>query len=285
MEIAESSQTKAGRLRTNPMIRMVTGLSFFLLASCTPLINRVAFHPEMAREVAPDYAPSGVEQRFIMTPDKVRLRCLLVRDMASHYAALYFHGNASNIDQNFEDLLHLSKMGLTVFGVEYRGFGPNQGHPSEKGVYADGLAAFRYVVDSLGFDEKHVFLIGVSLGTTVAEKTAMGKDIAGLVLVAPLTTGKAYAWIHGLGLLALAAGNSFDNTGNIRKIKCPLLVIHGSDDRLIPISMGKRVFANATCQKEFVEIKGGHHEDLSTLDPEKYWGSIEKFVNTITTSR
>jgi abhydrolase domain-containing protein 17 len=281
MEIAGSSRTRAGRPWNNATTRVVTGLSFFLLVSCTPLINRVAFHPEMAREVAAGHTPSGVEQRFITTPDKVRLRCLLVRDTASHYAALYFHGNASTIDQNLEDLLQISKMGLTVFGVEYRGFGQNQGHPSEKGVYADGLAGFRYVVDSLKFDAENIFIIGVSIGTAVADKTAAGNDIAGLVLVAPLTTGRSYAWIHGLGLLALAAGSSFDNKDNIRKIKCPLLVIHGSDDRLIPVSMGKKVFANATCQKEFVEIKGGHHDDLSIVDPEEYWGSIERFFNAV----
>jgi uncharacterized protein len=266
-------------LSTSNRLKAIPGFCIAFFIFCTPLINTVAFHPEMSRNVSAGPIPPEVTQRYIVTADKVRLRCFLVRDTGERFAALYFHGNSSTIDQNLDDLLRMSTLGLNIFCVDYRGFGKSQGRPSEKGVYIDGLTAYRYMEDSLGFAQKNIFIIGISIGTAVAINTALGKNLAGIVLVAPLTSGKAYARTHGFGLLSLAAAKSFDNADKIKGIQCPLLVIHGSEDRLIPVSMGRKVFENAPIHKEFVEIKGGHHADLSSYDDE-YWGSIDEFIKS-----
>lgn len=274
-------RTKWGFLQCPMQTKAICAIAVCIVQQCTAVINSIAFHPDTSNRSSPARIPPGITERFITTSDNVRLQCYITGDTASSYAALYLHGNAGNNDRQVGDLFGLAKMDLRVVGVDYRGFGKSAGRPSENGVYLDGAAALRFVRDSLGYLEKNIFVIGSSLGTAVAVNTVRRKTVAGLVLVAPLTTGRAYARALGFGLLSLIAGHSFDTMSKIRDITSPLLVIHGTDDRLIPISMGREVYRAAATKKEFVEIEGGHHGDLAFVDSTAYWGAIFTFVATI----
>lgn len=269
-------------MRYIPFLRRMNALVPVVLVfslQCGVIVNSIAFHPDASSLFSHDRLPRGIEERFITSSDGIRLQCYIVRDTGKTYAALYCHGNSGNNDWQISDLVSISKMGLTVVSVDYRGFGKSSGRPSEKGIYLDAMAGFLYVVDSLKVKESNIFIIGSSLGTAAAINTARNKDIAGLVLVAPFTTGKAYADAHGFGALALAAVHSFDNMSKIGEIQCPLLVIHGTRDEIIPFSMGKALFTQANTRKTFVAIDGGHHGDLAVVDENKYWGAISDFIN------
>ncbi len=107
--------------------------------------------------------------------------------------------------------------------------------------------------------------------------TAANSDIAGLVLVTPLTTGKELGKASGLGVFANFAGKSFNNLEKCDKIRCPVLIIHGTRDEVIPYSMGFKVFETIQSQKSFVSIENGNHNRLEYYS-EQYWNSIEEFI-------
>lgn len=133
------------------------------------------------------------------------------------------------------------------------------------------------MTDSLHFNPDSILVLGRSIGTTVAMNTAANSDIAGLVLVTPLTTGKELGKASGLGVFANFAGKSFNNLEKCDKIRCPVLIIHGTRDEVIPYSMGFKVFETIQSQKSFVSIENGNHNRLEYYS-EQYWNSIEEFI-------
>jgi len=222
--------------------------------------------------------PPEVREIYIETDDKESLQSYLVLAQQSNCLLIFFHGNAGNMGHRLSDILRLNKFGINILGVDYRGYGKSTGKPSEEGIYLDGQAAYKYAIEQLGFQPKNIFILGRSIGTTVAIQIAQGKELAGLILVSPLTSGKAHAKAQGLGLFAFIAGDSFNNISRISNVICPLLVIHGENDKVIPFAMGKEIFQKAKVGKTFISIEGAGHNDLSTIGSRKYWGAIKNFI-------
>jgi fermentation-respiration switch protein FrsA (DUF1100 family) len=249
------------------------------LSGCAPLVNKLAFFPDTADTLSVKDLPRNVQEVYINEGSKVRIQCYLLPCPGAKNIVLYFPGNAGNIGYRLPELAKLRADSIAVMGVGYRGYGKSTGRPSEKGIYKDAEAAFRYACDSLGFSQEHIFIMGRSIGTTAAINVAMNKHIAGLILVTALTNGRAYASAHGLALISFLAGAAFDNLGKVKRLTCPVLVIHGTIDGTIPYSMGRKVFeAIHSQQKKFVTIEGGDHNDLDDKDPKKYWGEIREFL-------
>jgi pimeloyl-ACP methyl ester carboxylesterase len=238
----------------------------------------LAFFPTRIDSAAVQPLPEGVREVFITTPDRQCLQCFLIRGDRNARALIYFHGNAGTIYDRLPELLRLSHAGLDVLGVGYRGYGKSTGRPSERGLYRDGEAALAFAHDTLGFAADKVFVMGRSIGTTVATYVAERRAPAGVILVTPFTTGREYAAVHGLSSVAFLAGSAFDNVSRCRRIASPVLVIHGRDDEVVPFAMGARVHELLTCSKRLVDIPGAHHNDLEYINPRAYWGAIDEFV-------
>jgi hypothetical protein len=179
----------------------------------------------------------------------------------------------------FPEFNMFAKMNINLFCISYRGFGKSTGRPSEKGVYTDGFAAYDYVLDTLTFNKDSILVLGRSIGTAVAINTAVNRNIKKLILVTPFTTGKEYASAHGLGFWTFLVGNPFDNSSKCSRINSNVLILHGTNDEVIPFAMGQNIFNKLNCMKSFITIDGGHHNDLEYVDSTSYWGSISNFVN------
>lgn len=227
------------------MLRCLLLVAVMLTAACSSVVNRVAFQPERVFTVDDALLPPGVQRVFIPTAGGERLEALVVRpaDPGSNLV-LYFHGNAGNLSQRLHDLGSIARTThATVFGVSYRGYGASTGRPSERAIYQDGAAAVRYATVELGFSEPQIFLFGVSLGSAVAVHTAMDRELAGVILITPMTSGRELARAHHQGSLAWLAGNAFDSLSKVSRLRAPVLVIHGTLDEVIPFRMGQELFA------------------------------------------
>lgn len=251
------------------------------MAGCKFIVNQLAFYPDPVDRLSKPRLPPGIEERFIDTDDGVEIQLLYLPSPDSARVLIYFHGNAGNIYHRAPDLLQLQRFGINVVGVSYRGYGKSEGTPSEEGIYRDGEAVFNYVTDTLGFSKSNIIMLGRSIGTTVAINCAKDRAIGGLILVTPLTSGKAHAKAVGLGLISSLAGDAFDNLSKIKDIKVPLLVIHGTDDRVIPFAMGKQLFDSAQTKKQFIKIAGGGHNNLQANYRQVYWPAISGFIQQL----
>lgn len=257
---------------------LISFFSIVILHGCKLLVNKMTFHPDNANVLSTDQLPSNVQEIFIETEDQVKIQSYFIPNKSSEKILIYFHGNAGNICHRLPDLMQISNFGINVLGISYRGYGKSQGKPSEKGIYIDGEATLNYAIQRLDFSINNITLLGRSIGTTVAINTSQNLNIGGLILVTPLTSGKDHAQAAGLGFISFLAGDSFNNIDKIVHVSCPILVIHGTQDNIIPFEMGKRIYNKAKTKKQFVKIEGADHNNLSTKYKERYWPPIYEFM-------
>lgn len=191
------------------------------------------------------------------------------RTVALHYPAdpgartvVVFHGNGETIFDNVDHATALTRRGLGVLLVEYRGYGVTYGSPpTEEMLYEDGEAAIAYLRRER-VPEGSVALWGWSLGSAVAAEMARRGHGARLVLLAPFTSitamGRRFAPVLPVSLLMTHRLDTLSKAGAIAQ---PTVVVHGDADELIPFAMGEAV-ARAIPGARLVRIAGGHHADL-----------------------
>lgn len=258
------------------------GIILTMLApGCTSVVNRVAFQPDRNYTVSDDLLPPSVRRVFISTDDEERLEALIVTpETRATKLIVYFHGNAGNIAQRVPQLQDFAATtGAMVLGLGYRGYGSSTGRPSERGIYRDGEAALHYVKTELAFTDSQIVLCGVSLGSVVAVNTAMDRELAGVILVTPMTSARELARDHDRGSVAWMAGGAFDSLSKVLRLRAPALVIHGTLDEVIPYRMGQELFAAIPTPKRFVTIQGARHNDVAYVNPREFWSAIGGFVS------
>ena len=261
------------------LLGLITLTCLLIGSNCKQVVNKFAFHPDKKNVIPSDNLPRNVQEIYIETIDNIKIQSYLIPDNSSDKLLIYFHGNSGNIRNRLQDLIRLNSFGINVLGIGYRGYGKSQGKPSEDGIYIDGKSALDYATDDLGFKEEDIIIFGRSIGTTVAINVSQNIRINRLILVTPLTSGKDYAEASGLGFISSLAGDSFDNINKIAKVSCPILVIHGSHDNVIPFEMGEAIFNKAQSKKMFINIEGANHNNLSTKYRNNYWPPIFMFIN------
>ncbi|MBN1981690.1 MAG: alpha/beta hydrolase [Chitinivibrionales bacterium] len=261
-------------------ITIVFLLMVSLMTGCGPIINHFSFSPDKGNTLTLQALPPKVKVVYLTTEDSVKLRCYFLPQQRSDRVLVYFPSGERNIDLKLDELEEFRKLGLNVFGVGYRGFGRSDGQPSEQGIYRDGDAVMRFVMNSLGFNKKKIFICGRSVGSTVALNSASLAKFAGIILITPLTTGREYVKSQGLGVLSFFAGNSFDNYSKCQNIVSPVLMIHGTQDDVVPLETAKTLFGSIIGKKKkFVAIEGGAHTNIELVNPREYWRSIRNFIS------
>lgn len=178
---------------------------------------------------------------------------------------VYFHGNAGHIGHRAERVRPYVEAGFGAVLVEYRGYGGNPGRPTEDGLYADARAALDFLAQRDVTPERLVFY-GESLGSAIAVQMAVERDCAGLVLEAPFTSVAAVAqsryWMFPVRHLVR---DKFDSLAKIGSVRCPLLVMHGEADAVVPIRYGRELFAAAREPKESKWFADGTHTNFDEL--------------------
>lgn len=175
---------------------------------------------------------------------------------------LYFHGNGGHVGDRSAIAGALHRAGYGVLLAGYRGYGGNPGSPTEQGLMTDGRAWADWLVER-GVSGRKLVFYGESLGTGVAVQMAAERNAAGLVLQSPYTSitdvaAAAYPFLP-VRLLLL---DRFDSLGRIPEIRAPLLVVHGERDSVVPVALGRRLFAAAPEPKTGVWPPQADHMDL-----------------------
>lgn len=254
-------------------------LGVLIMASgCEFLLNRMAFHPDRTFKTE---VPPGIEEVRLSTADGLSLLGLYAPQPGAQRIVVYLHGNAGNVYHRIPELLRLRDMGVAVLGVSYRGYSDSQGSPSEAGISLDGRAGVAYCTSVLGFAESDVVLLGRSIGSAAAVDTAVDSGVGGVILVTPMTSARALAARMGLGFLAPLAGNALDNLSKIGRIGCPLLIVHGDADEIVPFSMGRELYEAAEPPKRFVAVPRAGHNTLSLAFSQTYSDAVQEFLRSL----
>lgn len=262
------------------VMRHLAGISVMLVTLFAALqvvgliaINKLMFHPEMVTDgydaTLPGYEDIGT--------NGVRIAALVRGPAKGCKAFIYCHGNAEDITSSASALDAFAAKGYTVAAVDYPGYGLSAGTPTEDGCYRNVHRLYDWLLEERGFRAEDIVVIGFSIGTGPATELAATRKVGGLVLEAPyLSAPRAVTRIR---LLAI---DPFPNVAHIRDINCPLLIIHGTDDRIVPFSQGKALFEHAVEPKRFVQVSGAGHVDfIDAMGADAYEKLIVEFVGKV----
>ena len=142
--------------------------------------------------------------------------------------------------------------------VSYRGYSRYKVEPTEAGLRTDARTAYDWLAQR--YPPSRLVLYGESLGTGVAVRLATERRVAGLILDAPFTAASDVARLHFWYLpVDWLMQDRFSSLELIGEIGAPLLILHGDKDRVVPITLGERLFAAAPEPKRFIRLPGGSH--------------------------
>jgi fermentation-respiration switch protein FrsA (DUF1100 family) len=268
------------------MMRVVGTLAVaggIFLALLSPLAERVIFQPSPGVDLQPAQLGLAAESIFLEADDGVRIHAFFVPGAAarvSQRAMLFLHGNAGNASHRLPNAAALANLGADVLLLDYRGYGLSDGRPSEVGVYADARAGLSHLIASRGIPSERIVVFGRSLGGAVAVELAQERQLAGLVLESTFTSVDDMAR-RMVGPLATLFGGGFPSVERISRLRAPLLFFHGDRDEIVPIELGRALFAAAPEPKRFEVITGAGHNDTVQVGGDAYLAQIGRFLDEV----
>jgi uncharacterized protein len=198
---------------------------------------------------------------------------------------LYLHGNSANVSKEAERASLFHKLGLSIFLIDYRGFGESTGDfPSEAQVYEDAEAAWQYLIQKQKTRPEEIFIYGHSLGGAIAIELALHHpEIPGLIVESAFTKAIELAvenwWTHYIPL-DLLFNQRFDSMRKVESLKMPILFIHGTADAMIPHPMSQQLFATATSPKKLLLIPQGDHDHNYKIGGSRYLEAFRAFLES-----
>jgi fermentation-respiration switch protein FrsA (DUF1100 family) len=207
----------------------------------------------------------GSEEVSFRTEDGLRLAGWFVRGVPGAATVLVFNGNAGDRSARAPLAAALARAGVSVLLFDYRGYGGNPGSPSETGLAADARAARDYLDSRPDVRPGSIVYFGESLGAGVAIGLAVERPPAALVLRSPFTSladvgRRHYPYLPVRQLLK----DRYDSIGRIAAVRCPILIVAGGADGIVPAEQSRRLHGAAPATR-YVEIPGAGHNDLALL--------------------
>jgi fermentation-respiration switch protein FrsA (DUF1100 family) len=223
--------------------------------------RRLMYFPDATRVAPASFALTGVEERVLRTPDGEAVVAWYGPAAPGRPTLLYFHGNAGNLANRSERLRKYLARGIGVFIMSYRGYSGSTGTPSEPANVADAKLAYDALAAE-GVAPEDIVLYGESLGSGVAVQVAAEKRVGGIILDAPYTSivdvaAGAYPFFPVRPFLL----DRYETLKHLPAVRASLLVIHGEEDGVIPVDMGRAVYTAANAPKQIVTFPGAGHSD------------------------
>lgn len=246
--------------------------------------ERMLFAPFRKIHATPAALKLDFEDLTLKSTDKVTINAWFVPAKKASQTILYCHGNGGNLSNYLGPIASFHSMGCNVLALDYRGYGKSSGTPSEKGFYDDAKTAWTYLVETRKIPPEQIIVVGWSLGGAVAAQLASTQKPGGLILESSFTQVRDMARVRmpfipeGAAILD-EVRNEFATLEYVTRIHCPLLVIHSSQDRMVPFAQGQAIFKAAPDPKTFLKVTGSHNGGCVN-DP-KYFPGIRTFLESV----
>ncbi|MBD2014764.1 alpha/beta hydrolase [Microcoleus sp. FACHB-53] len=212
----------------------------------------------------------------VTTHDQIQLSAVYLPNPASQYTIVYIHGNAEDLGDIQPVLQSLQKIGFSVFAYDYRGYGTSEGKPSERHAYRDIETVYNYLIQQLGVPAQKIIAFGRSVGGGSAVDLASRQPLAGLIMESSFTS--AFRVVIPFPLLPF---DKFSNLNKIKKVKCPVLIMHGKADEIIPFQHGQKLLAAANEPKFSLWVDEASHNDLMWVAGDQYAAALRKFAQLV----
>ena len=234
----------------------------------------VIFFPE---KLSRDYRYSfqgNYEEKFYDTDKHARINAIHFKADQPKGVIFYLHGNAGSLKGWGEVAYDFTSLGYEVLIIDYRSFGKSTGKISEENLYHD--AQFIYDQIRSSFDETRITVFGRSIGTGIASYIASHNNPSRLILESPYVSipnmaKKYYPWFPRKLIRFRLPNDQY-----LEKVFCPVFIIHGSKDEIIPVESTESLRGKLKPEDQVFIIRNGHHNDLSMF--EEYQNSLYEIL-------
>jgi uncharacterized protein len=234
------------------------------------LQRRLVYFPDPGPVPPAERVLSGARDVTLHTSDGLALGAWFVPPKPTtdlDMAVLVAPGNGGNRSGRADLADQLSRRGLAVLLMDYRGYGGNPGSPSEDGLGRDALAAAR-ALEELGYPGHRTIYFGESLGTAVVAALQTRRTPAGMVLRSPFTEladvgAHHYPWLP----VRLLLKDRYEVSQHLATSEVPVSVVYGDHDTVVPTELSVEVADEARSLVERVVIPGADHNDEVMLGP------------------
>lgn len=192
---------------------------------------------------------------------------------------LYLHGARWDVRGSANRMRRMQELGFSVLGIDYRGFGKSgfgRLLPSEAMAYEDARAAWDWLGQQYPGRPRYIF--GHSLGGAIATQLAqqVQAQAGGLIIegsftsIAEVARSTRWGWLPLQPLIT----QRFESAERIAQVRVPVLVVHGSQDTVIPPALGRALYERAPDPKRFVLVEGGTHHNTNAVGQAQYRAAL-----------
>ncbi len=273
-------------------------LGVWLLCLCLGGCGHLFFFPSKEHALTPDQIGLRYQDIYLATADGETLHGWLLPATGTLRGSLYFlHGNAENISTHIGNVMWLPAQGYQVLLLDYRGFGRSTGSPDIGAALLDAETGYRWLMTRPETQNRPVFLLGQSLGAAItatfsANMPDLHERVQGVILDAAFSSYRGIAreklaqfWLtwplqYPLSWLLPADVDPQDHIGAISPT--PLLIIHSTQDVIIPYHHAETLFERAGDPKLLLTTNTQHTATFGTKD---YRIKVMEFMEAVVAQR
>ncbi|MHC4081975.1 MAG: alpha/beta hydrolase [Planctomycetota bacterium] len=274
-----------------PGVAALVVIALVAVVSATGCMERLFYYPLRGRTDPPPHL-AGAESVWFRSADGTRLHGWFIPAGGPALVEriptiLHVHGNAGNIESHVGFTEYLPAAGFNLFIFDYRGYGQSEGRARRRGpLIADSQAALDAVLTRNDVNPDRIGLYAQSLGGAIGLNLMADRpEIRAAVIESSFASWRDMAASAVGGdppgavsrfLASILINDDRRPLDAVARIDRPILLIHGADDTIIPVSHSRRL-SEAGPTTELVEIAGGDHNTLRWTNPEIEQLTIEFF--------
>ena len=240
--------------------------------------NNLVYVPTKGSNYTPSNYNLIYEDITLTTEDNEEIKSWFIPHNNPRATLLFLHGNGGNLSSRLDSINIFHQLGLSVFIIDYRGYGDSSGIATENGTYIDAETAFYFLRNEKNISEDDIIIFGRSLGGAVAIWLAKKYKSLALIVESSFTSiidmGKHnYPYLP----ITILANIYYPSIERVPNIDIPILLIHSKEDDIVPYKFGRALFEAANEPKHFLEIYGFHNDGYLTSGA-VYTEGIDKFL-------
>jgi uncharacterized protein len=254
------------------VVVLLLALPIIIMVLLHQFQEKVIFLPEAIETEYVYQFPFDFEEVNLKTKDNQTINALHIKTEKPKGIILYFHGNQGNLIRWGEITSYFTQFNYDVFVIDYRGYGKSTGAFEEAQMYNDAQLSYDYVKKQ--FSEDKIIVYGRSLGTTFAAKVSSDNNPKHVILEAPFYNLHHAANYKYKVIPKFILNFKFKSNEYISKIKSPVTIFHGTEDKTTPIEGSQDLFKLIIAtKKEFIPLKKGTHHNVRSF--QKYTATLK----------
>ena len=224
----------------------------------------------------PSSYQDSAEVLKLTTRDGKKISAIYLFNPQAKYTILFSHGNAEDIGDDRPLLNWFRGAGFSVLAYDYHGYGTSEGKPGEKNSYMDIDAAYEYLTQTVHLNPTSIICYGRSVGSGPAVDLASREPVAGLIIQSGFTSA-----FRVLAIGRLIPFEKFNNIAKMTSVHCPVLVMHGRSDGIIPFHHGELLLAAAHEPKSHLWVDRAGHNDFVNVAGKRLIAALTAFAQTL----